>query len=229
MKEQARDSPVIKLTDVFSPSKEGPPTMFGTHFNQNEMDNWTQHRFADMKDLMAPVYREQNLNQRLKLGIKAFKKRLRQESADTKVYKRHLDKLNLEWDSSDVSSQKSWDIVEEMNIQRKKTGYYRYTADKLRAKLVRLGRVKSMSEADKLEIDSLMESAYNSEKKIEWGKREESFKAPVPSIESGERFALFDNLSNESSDIDAIPTHEVGRNLETPLSTSSKASLVTDN
>ena len=51
-------------------------------------------------------------------------------------------------------------------------------------------------------MDSLIESAYNSQKAIEWGKYKDEIEGPHASIDSEERYALFSD-SQDSDDSSA--------------------------
>ena len=72
---------------------------------------------------------------------------------------------------------------------------------RLRNKLKRLGKTLPTSGEDKTlsKVDSLIESAYNSQKASEWGKEPAQFLAPKPSLESLDDYYIYGNNSEESS------------------------------
>ena len=66
---------------------------------------------------------------------------------------------------------------------------------------MRLGRIEHEDELD--QIDSIIESAYNSKKQLLWGQMEAPFQVPQPSIESGEQFGLFGGSEPSASSSDS--------------------------
>ena len=93
-----------------------------------------------------------------------------------------------------------------MKRQKAQYDYVQIAEKNLRQKLVRLGRIEH--EDDLEQLDSIIESAYNSKKQLLWGQMEAQFQVPQPSMESGEQHGLFgeSEASASSSDSGVDPT-----------------------
>jgi hypothetical protein len=132
------------------------------------MDNWNQAKlsqYQEPKETKAKV--DGAKDKKFRIGMLAFKRRMK-KNLDKVEYRKQMKLLDM-LTTSDMESETEEEnfkikIYKEFSQQRKQTETYKRAFGKVKQKLERLNR---MPEND--DIDSLVESAYDSAKAIEWG------------------------------------------------------------
>ena len=148
-------------------------------------------RKTQMKKEIERSYR---LDGKLQQVVKVAKKRLAGSPAGMQAFKKIVDDLQLKGADDSDSDDQRWDINKEMRKFRANSKHQKVADQRLREKLVRMKRIKDVK--DLKHVDSVLESAYNSTKALEWGKIKDRLDDPCPSFISEEEYDLFDESEN---------------------------------
>ena len=131
----------------------------------------------------------------MKSVVNIAKKRLCKNSAGTQKFKKIVEDLNLQ---DNVSSSEDSDEDEKKRNARAQAEHKKAADQRLREKLVRLGRIKKPE--DLKNVDSLLESAYNSAKALEWGQYTDNVGNPRCSFDTEEDFDIFSQSGDDSQE-----------------------------
>jgi len=132
------------------------------------MDNWNQAKLSQYQEPKeTKAKKSTGKDKKFRIGMLAFKRRMK-KNLDKVEYRKQMKLLDM-LTTSDMESETEEEnfkikIYKEFSQQRKQTETYKRAFGKVKQKLERLNR---MPEND--DIDSLVESAYDSAKAIEWG------------------------------------------------------------